>query len=473
MLDLSKVKTIHMIGIKGVGMAMLAEYLKARGKTVTGSDVAERFMTDRALERAGIPVRAGFDPGAIPADADLIVYSTAYTKETNAELERAFAGKTPVIPYAEALGAVFGGNYGIAVAGSHGKTTTAAWLAFVLERAGKRPSAMIGAFIPQFGGMGLQGDSSLLVVEADEYQNKLRFLKPKALILTAIDHDHPDYFPTPESYAAVFFEFLAALPKSGVAVVNFDDPAIKRTARVNCRGKVVSYALDDSADFIGFNLKSVGDRQYFSVKLGVGPDDDPSDASELSLGDFAIRLSGRHNVSNALAVIALSLELGVDLSVVRGALEEYTGAARRLEILGEYRGAVLVDDYAHHPTEIRATIAAARERFPGKRLRVVFHPHTYSRTKAFFTGFVTSFRGAYELMVLDIYGSAREQAGGVTSAELVAAIGADPGTAAPAKHIPTIAACAAYLKETAGPGDVILLMGAGDVFRIGEELVGK
>lgn len=477
-MDLSKIKKIYMIGVKGVGMTMLAEYFSAKGVEIIGSDTDEKFMTDKALGKAGVKVIEKFDKNNIPRDADLIIYSTSYSAETNEEVRTALEGKIKVLTYAEALAEVFNQKYGIAVVGSHGKTTTTAWLSFVMEKAGFFPSAMVGSFVPQFNGLSLAGKSDYLVIEADEYQNKLKYFNPKAVLLNNIDYDHPDFFANEDDYKNVFIEFIKKISKAGFLVANFDDPIIRKIAGVNCKGKVISYAIDETADYVAYDIKEQGGKQYFKVKLGV--DEDESN----DLGDFSISLSGKHNISNALAVIAASIELGIELVDIRKFLSEFTGTARRMEVMGEFRGATIIDDYAHHPTEIKATLAGARQTYKNKKIIVVFHPHTFTRTKALLDDFAKSFNDADEVIVLDIYGSAREnqaclrdataRQGGVHSRDLVAKIknqSASWRTKLKTNYIPTLKKCEEYLRENIERRDVVILMGAGDVFRIGGELV--
>lgn len=492
-MDLLKLKKIYMIGIKGVGMTMLAEFLAAKGLEVSGSDIGEKFMTDAVLEKAGIKVFEGFSEENIPKDAELIIYSTAYNIKNNVEVAAVLIPPSPFLKggkvktYAEALGEVFNQNYGIAVCGSHGKTTTTAWLGYVLEKAGKNPSVMVGSRVPQFGGASIAGKSDILVIEADEYQNKLQYFNPKGVLLNNIDYDHPDYFKTREDYENVFIEFVKKIPKKGFLVTNFDDENIFKVARVNCKGRVVGYSVDYAgpanppgplyqggdaqggnleADFIGYDIKQAGDRQFFKVKM-------KSEDGFDEIGDFTIKLAGMHNISNALAVIASAIEMEVGLMEIRKYLEEFTGTARRMEIMGKYRGAIIIDDYAHHPTEIKTTINGVRKIYNEQRLIVVFHPHTFTRTKALIDEFTQSFDEADELIVLDIYGSAREEQGGVHSRDIVAKIIRRGGQNSKIKtqYIPTLKECEEYLRANIGSRDVVLLMGAGDVFRIGENLV--
>jgi UDP-N-acetylmuramate--alanine ligase len=517
-MDLSKIKKIYMIGVKGVGMTMLAQYFSAKGVEIIGSDTDEKFMTDKALKKAGVKVIEKFDKNNIPKDADLIIYSTSYSAERNEEVKTALEGKTKVLTYAEALGDVFNQKYGIAVVGSHGKTTTTAWLGFVMEKAGLSPSVMVGSFVPQFDGLALAGKSDYLVVEADEYQNKLKYFNPKGVLLNNIDYDHPDFFANKEDYKNVFIEFIKKIPKTGFLIANFDDAIIRKVAGVhpvksgeagaeqfngvNCRGKVISYAINETADYVAYDIKSNnppsplyqgGVLQYFKVKLGVDEDGEETTGllrrsrqaprnDIMELGDFSIGLSGKHNISNALAVIAASIELGIELVDIRKYLSEFMGTARRMEIMGEFKGATIIDDYAHHPTEIKATLEGARQTYKDRKIIVVFHPHTFTRTKALLDDFSKSFNDADEVIVLDIYGSAREnqarlrdaiaRQGGVHSRDLVHKVKSQKSKVK-VEYISTLKECEEYLRENILRGDVVILMGAGDVFRIGENLISK
>ncbi|HTX86668.1 MAG TPA: UDP-N-acetylmuramate--L-alanine ligase [Candidatus Nanoarchaeia archaeon] len=519
-MDLAKIKKIYMIGIKGVGMTMLAQFLASKGYDVSGSDTAEVFMTDQVLARFGIKVNQGFNTDNLPAGADLIIYSSAYNAETNVEVARAMAGKIKTLTYAEVLGEIFNQMYGIAVCGSHGKTTTTAWLGYVLMKAGLKPNVLVGARVEQFDGAGTYGDSDYLVIEADEYQNKLKYYNPKAVLLNNIDHDHHDFFPTEESYVDAFVKFIEKIPKKGFLVTNFDDPIIAKIANVNCRGKIITYALNrEDVNFFAYDIKQQGLKQFFKVRYCENnnyPLERPAFAKATArqrvaaargtalsneaqpllkgldvvggvsvseteeLGDFSISLTGKHNVYNALAVIAASIELSVALKDIRTYLGEFSGTDRRAKILGKFNGATIIDDYGHHPTEIRATLAGLRAAYPDQKIIAVFHPHTFTRTKALLNEFAQSFSDADKVIVLDIYGSAREKHGGVSSLDLIEKMKEyEENKPAFAKatvgknfvHVHDLLECEKYLRETVERGQVIVLIGAGDVFRVGEALV--
>ncbi|MFH1662141.1 MAG: UDP-N-acetylmuramate--L-alanine ligase [Candidatus Falkowbacteria bacterium] len=465
-----KAQKIYMIGIKGVGMTMLAQFLAKNGNKITGSDIDEKFMTDKILKKSGAKVIEKFNAKNIPSDTDLIVYSSAYNIANNPEVEFALSQrKIKVLSYAPALAKIFNGKYGIAVTGSHGKTTTTAWLGYILEKAGKDPSVMVGSHVPQFEGASLSGKSNYLVIEADEYQNKLAYFHPKVVLLNNIDYDHPDYFKTKNEYKNVFIEFIKKIPKKGFLVANWDDNVIKKMMPIccgeNCGCKMITYGINRKANYIAQDIKHKNNKQYFSVKLRGDGD----------LGNFCIQLLGRHNIYNALAVIATCVELEVELTDIRKYLEEFSGTERRTEIIGEYKGATVFDDYAHHPTEVKATFSGISENYPKNKITVVFHPHTFSRTKALLEDFAKSFNNADEVIILDIYGSAREKHGGISSKDLVDRIKKQKDKNSKQKiiHISDFKKCEEYIRKNAKKNDVIILMGAGDVFKIGKTLIKK
>jgi len=473
-MDINKISKIHMIGIKGVGMSMLAQYLVLQGKKISGSDIPDTFMTDKVLKKLNIDIKEVFDSSNITSDLDLVIFSSAYSPDTNTELKTALDSKIKTISFAEALSSIFNSKHGIAVIGSHGKTTTTAWLGYVMKKSFMDPSVFVGSEVPQFGGLSIYGKSDYMVAEIDEYQNKLKYFQPKMVLLNNIDYDHPDFFPTEDEYKQVFIEFIKKIPSKGVLVANYDDDLIKKFAAVNCQANIITYAINESADYVAYDIKKIGSRQYFKVKLA--DNDEAENLGELDLGAFSILLSGNHNISNALAVIASSAEMGIELKYIRKYLEEFSGTARRMQILGKFHGATVIDDYAHHPTEIKTTLAGAKELYPDNKLVLVFHPHTFTRTKALLKDFSESFDEVDELIVLDIYGSAREVQGGVHSNDLIKATKEHfekIEKKIKVSHIPELTGCEEYLRENLTRDDVLILMGAGDVFRIGENLVSQ
>jgi UDP-N-acetylmuramate--alanine ligase len=352
----------------------------------------------------------------------------------------------------------------IAVCGTHGKTTTSALLADVLRAAGTDPSAVIGSEIRSWGGSALVGQGPYFVIEADEYQNKLALYQPLGVILTSVDWDHPDYFPTVAAYEAVFVDFLTRIPRHGFAVVAGDQARAEFLSR-DVAATRITYG------FLPTNMVR-------AVEYRVVPEAERTDGvlQEFSveyqgerLGPYQLRLAGRHNVENALAVIAVALHLKLDRLAVQQGIAAFTGTKRRFEYLGERHGALVYDDYAHHPAEIQATLAAFRDLYPTRRLFVVFHPHTFSRTKALLEEFATSFELADGVVILDIYGSARELQGGVSARELVDRI--NHYTPDKAAYAPDRAVLTAEIARDMQSNDVIITMGAGDVWQVAEAIL--
>lgn len=470
----AKNRNIYLIGAKGVGMTMLAQFLAAQGNKIYGSDITDVFLTDKVLRDAKIKVFSPFAPENIPSPLDLIIYSSAYNEKNNPEL--AFIKNNParfknvrLLPYAAALGEVFNQYYGIAVCGSHGKTTTSAWLGYVLWQSGKQPSVLVGSRVPQFKGSSLKGAGKYFVAETDEYQNKLQYFRPRGIVLNNIDYDHPDFFKTPASYTKAFADFLKKILVNGFLVINKRDDKSQKIKKY-CAGKIITYdlvtgAYGAGADYLAYDLRLSNGRQIFKLSY-QGRD----------LGEFKINLWGEHNVLNALAVIAAARQLGVKDVDLKKHLLGFKGTERRAQVLGRYHGALIIDDYGHHPTEIQTTIKGLRAHYPEKKLITVFHPHTFTRTKALFKDFVRSFSLTDKLIILDIYGSAREKKGGTSSRKLRAAIikfNQANSLKQPVLYIPTIKAVTDYLCSNLKSSDIVLLLGAGDVFRVADGLLKK
>jgi UDP-N-acetylmuramate--alanine ligase len=491
-MDLKTAKKIYFIGIKGVGMTAIAQVLKLRGADVVGSDTHEKFFTDEVLTKSGIKFYEGFDAAHLAAEKpDLVIYSTAYTDE-NVELATARKSGVAILSYPEALGQILKEGFGIAVCGTHGKTTTTAMLGFVLQELGADPTVIVGSAVPQLGGNARAGRGEHVVIEADEYQNKFLYFYPQAIVLTSAEYDHPDFFKTEEDYFDAFRKFVAKIPADGFLVACADDKNVKEIS-ASPPGKIISYGLS-----AGDWQAKINPSPSLPLEKGEGGVSFEVLEKGESRGIFKIKLLGNHNVANALAVIAVAKELGFDLGKIREALEKFSGAVRRFEIKGEAAGVLVIDDYGHHPTEIRVTLEAARQKYPDKKIWCVFHPHTFTRTKALLSDFSKSFGAADKTIVIDIYGSAREVTGGVSSQDLVELInGVTPcvafarSEATPprrgvsltrsaikkegkdALYIPTIKEAADFLVREVKNGDVVITMGAGDVWRVGELLLEK
>ena len=456
----NQAKRIYFIGLKGVGMTALAQLLKSRGVQVWGSDTEEQFFTDKVLAAAGIECEIGFSAKHLDRPIDLVIRSSAYSDD-QVEVKAAKEKKIPVLSYAEALGELTAEYKSVAVCGSHGKTTISAMLAHVLKQANLSPSAIVGSAVPQFGGNALVGSGELLVFEADEYQNKLQYFSPQSVILTSIDWDHPDFFPSADDYFATFVTFLKKIPTDGFVVACYDSDNVKEA--VDKAGlspeQILTYGLTD------------GRLQMVRMWLDEGRWHFSATDGEEYLGEFWLKLVGSHNVANALAVIACARRLGVDLEAIRTGLASFEGTARRFENKGKLtNGITVVDDYAHHPGEIKATLKAARAFYPYKNIRCVFQPHTFSRTQALLADFGKSFAETDEVIVLDTYTSAREKTGEVTSAQLVEEIKKNHTNVI---YKPTISEAVNYLMETTNRNNLVLTMGAGDVWQVGDKLIEK
>ena len=456
MLDLSKIKKIYFIGIKGSGMVALVEILNRWGFDVTGSDTQEKFFTEDILKKKlFVKYHEGFSEDHITNDIDLVVYSTAYNETNNEEWKAAKYKSLPMLSYPEMLGELFNRKYGIAVAGTHGKTTTTAMLAEIFLEADFDPTAVVGSLVKQWRGSALAGRSEFMIIEADEYQDKLQHYNPQAVILTSADWDHPDFFKTYEEYKKVFEKFVEKIPRHGFLIVSADRTETLEIAKY-AKCKVITYGFSPESNLKIKNHRLVDGRQIFSLSL-----------NNREFGEFTLEIPGVHNVLNAAAAVAMSYQFSAKLDKIKEALANFEGTSRRFEYIGERSGAILIDDYGHHPEEIKATLRAAREFFPKRRIWCVFHPHTFTRTKALLSEFSQSFEDADRVIVLDIYGSARETQGGVHSRDLVEQAKKYHRNV---EYIATIPEAIEYLADKIGKEDLVIAMGAGNVWEVVEGL---
>lgn len=426
-MDLSKIKKAYFIGIKGVGMTALAQILQSQGIEVLGSDTKEKFFTDQVLKRLKIRVIEGFDKKNIPFDVDLVIVSAAYLSQgvKNSEVDQVKKQGLPLLTYAQILGQLFQEKYGLAVAGTHGKSTITAMLGLVLEEAGFDPTVIVGTRVIQWQSNARVGHSRYLVAEADEYRNNFLHYSPQVLILTSLEYDHPDFFKDFQEYQETFQQLVQKIPASGFIVANGQDNHVKEVIKkAKCR--VV---------------------EYFPDRLKI-----------------KLKVPGQHNLWNASAAMTTALELGVKPKTIKKALADFQGTSRRFEIKGQSKGILLIDDYAHHPTEIQVTLKAAKEFYPQKKIWAVFQPHTFSRTEALLKDFGSAFEQADQVIILDICGSAREKSGQVHAQDLVREIRKYKNSKV--KYIPTIKETAEYLKKRAQTGQIVLTMGAGDVWKL-------
>jgi UDP-N-acetylmuramate--alanine ligase len=447
-----RIQHIHLVGIGGAGMSGIAEVLLTLGYKVTGSDLQES-ETVRRIRDLGGTVFIGHDAAHI-GDAQVVVVSSAVSP-ANPEVVAAKAKVVPVIPRAEMLAELMRLKYGVAVAGAHGKTTTTSLVAHVLAEGGLDPTVVIGGKVNALGSHARLGRGELLVAEADESDGSFLKLSPAVVAVTNIDREHLDHYKTVEKLCEAFVEFINKVPFYGLAVLCADDPHLsKLIPRVTKRYQ--TYGLTAPADMVGTDIKvCVGAAEFSAQFRGEG------------LGRFRVAMPGVHNVRNALAAIAVGMELGVPVPQIAHALEGFTGVERRFQVLGEKGGITVVDDYGHHPTEIRATLAAAKDGW-GRRLVVLFQPHRYTRTRDLLDEFATAFGQADRLFLTDIYPAGEVPLPGVTGERLAEAIrdaGGPPPTFVPRKD-QLVEAVLPHLKA----GDLVVAMGAGDIGKIGRAL---
>jgi UDP-N-acetylmuramate--alanine ligase len=456
---------IHIIGVAGSGMSAIARVLLGRGYVVSGSDLQANDLS-ADLARSGVTLFIGHTAENI-SGADLVVASSA-VPDSNPEVMAARATGTPVINRADLIGELMVGTIGIAVAGSHGKTTTTGMIAHILIEAELDPTVILGGVLPEMGGNGRFGEGPYFVVEADEYGFMFLGLRPEMAVITNIEHDHPDLFPTAEGYRAAFRDFAHLLPAGGRLIVCADDPgSVELLSELNLPGvELTTYGLNGTVAA----GPQVGEKVHFRATdyrpNQAGGTDFVVAQGGQTMGLARLRVPGLHNVRNALAAIVVGLDLQIDFGQICKALSTFGGVQRRFQVLGEAGGVTIIDDYAHHPTEIRATLAAARQRYPGRRLWAVWQPHTYSRTRLLADQFAGSFDDADRVIALDIYRSRESDDLGVGTETVLGMM-----NHADARHIPAQADAATYLLERIHPDDVVLTLSAGDGNRVGQTLL--
>jgi UDP-N-acetylmuramate--alanine ligase len=442
---------LHLVGIGGSGMSAIGRVLLGRGFIVSGSDRQLNQLT-ADLEAGGATIYEGHRPENV-AGADTLVISSAVTAD-NPEVVAARQFGIPVLKRSDLLGQLMAGTIGIAVAGTHGKTTTTGLIAAILLEAEVDPTVVLGGTLPSLGSNGRYGDGAYFVVEADEYDHMFLGLRPEVALITNIEHDHPDIFPTPESYLAAYHAFAHSLPTGGRLIICLDDPGARTLlAQLTLPGvEITTYGLGDSETDEQPDYRALDRRPN-----ALGGTDFLVEQDGQIIGLARLRIPGEQNVRNALAAIIVALDLAIDFIVIRRALAAFGGVDRRFQVIGEAGGVVVIDDYAHHPTEIRATLAAARQRYPGRRLWAVWQPHTYSRTRLLQEAFANSFQQADHVIALDIYRSRELPDTSITTGDVLAMM-AHPR----AVHIPERRDAADYLLAHIQPGDVIMTLGAGD-----------
>ncbi len=444
-----KTRQIHFVGIGGIGMSGIAEVLLNLGYAVSGSDLALSEMT-RRLQDGGATIFQGHDAAHV-AGADVVVTSSA-VKPDNAEVLIARERRIPVIPRAEMLAELMRMKYGVAVAGTHGKTTTTSLIATILAQGGLDPTVVIGGRLNSLGGNAQLGQGDYLVAEADESDGSFLLLSPTIGVVTTVDAEHLDFYRDLSAIQDAFVQFVNRVPFYGCSVICLDQPHIQSLVP-RMKKRYVTYGMISQADYVVRDIDFVGTRSRFEVYHG-----------REHLGPFALNLPGIHNVYNALAAIAVARELEVDLPTIAEALDAFSGIHRRFEIVGKREGVTVVDDYGHHPEEIRQTLRAARAVWPDARLTVVFQPHRYTRTHALQDDFYTAFYEADTLILLDIYAASETPIPGVSSESLYAGIKAHGHRRV--LYMPAHDDILRWLQDEMGNGDVLMTLGAGDVWKL-------
>lgn len=469
---MKKIKSIHFVGIKGVGIAPLAIIAKEAGFFVSGSDIEEEFITSESLMKAKIKPLVGFSREHIQ-NADLVIATGAHGGLENVEVLEAKKREIAVWTQGQAVGEfmkgeIFGRKFlGISVAGSHGKTTTTAILATILKEGNLDPSFLIGTGdTPSLSSSGHFGKGKYFIAEADEYATEPKYDKtskflwqyPQMAIFTNIEFDHPDIFTSLDQIRNNFQAFASQLPESGILIACGDDPQIKMLL-YKYKGRKITFGFSPSNDYVIKKITTAEAKTFFWVN-----------AYSTSLGEFSLNLSGEFNAINALGAIISAIELGLSIQKIKVGLQKFTGSKRRFEYIGKLTtGALVFDDYAHHPTEIKKTLKAFRQSFPKSKIVCIFQPHTYSRTKVLFDDFVHSFSDADAVILSDIYPSFREKEDKTVSSKLlvdkIVPIHKD------VIYLPKSDNVVKYIDQKRYGEDVLIItMGAGDIYKITQNL---
>jgi len=468
--DLFGVKKVHFIGVGGIGLSAIAKLMNAQGKTVSGSDANESEIT-ADLKKAGVKIFIGQKAENLADDTELVIYTLAIPA-SNPERSKAEKMAIPLLTYPEALGILFNDKYGIAICGTHGKSTTTSMASLVLTDGGLDPSVVVGSKVPAFGGNlrigSLPAGGKYFVIEACEYERAFLEYWPKIVVLNNIELDHTDYYKDIEDYRSAFAEFVGHLSEEGVLILNGDDKQVKnlklKVKSQNAKLKIIQFGFGENNDIKGCDIKIKEGKNKFKINY-KGKD----------LGEFTLKIPGKFNVYNALAAIAVGLHLGIDAEKIKKTLADFGGIWRRFEIKGEYRGATIISDYAHHPTAVRSTIEAAREFYPGRRIFAVFQPHQHNRTKMLYQDFLKSFGSADALIlaeIFDVAGREEKKDQNVSSQRLAEDIRKRNKKLAPnIFYAENLEETRKLIDEKIKAGDVLLIMGAGDIYKTADSLV--
>jgi UDP-N-acetylmuramate--alanine ligase len=451
---MQRIKNIHLVGVGGCGMSGIAKILHEMGYKVSGSDLKEGPNTIR-LKDLGVRIHIGHD-AANMRDADLLIYSSAVSPD-NAELKEATAKGIPIIKRAEMLARIMDQSQNrIAVAGTHGKTTTTAMIAKMLDSGKFTPTFFIGCDMDYLEGNARLGNGKFAVAEADESDSSFLFLSPTVAVITNIEDDHMERFGSMEALTETFEEFARRVPKDGLILVDATNH-YNRELMKKVKARFITYGLQGEVDFSAENLRFRQFSSQFSM-LKAGK----------KVGEVELSVPGWQNVLNSLPVFAIGLEFGLDFNSIAGALRTFVGARRRFQTMGEFENILVVDDYAHHPTEIRATLAAARSGWPKHRIVCIFQPHRYTRTLLLKDQFGKAFADADKVIITDIYAASENPIPGISGETIVERI-RDKDVV----YIPRKEKVAEYLLQEIQDNDLVLTLGAGDIYTVGKEVLAR
>lgn len=452
---INKKKRVHFVGIGGIGMSGVARVLLETGYKVSGSDLESSDLTN-AIESLGGKIFKSHKSSNVPADAGVLVYSSSISKD-NPEIREALKRKIRIVHRAEMLGELFNKKKGIGVTGTHGKTTTTSLISVILEDLGCDPTVVIGGEIERFGGNAKSGNGKYFVAEADESDSSFLRLRPFYAVLTNIEMEHVDHFHTLDAVKSAYRAFIDNIRRGGTVFYNYDDTNTRAVLK-GFSQNTVSFGFSGDADIHALDIKMDGFRTSFKCVY-----------KGLILGEVKLKIPGRHNVLNALAAILVGLKLGLEFDAIAGSIKDFTGTKRRFQLRLEKDGVMLIDDYAHHPTEIRAVLDACRN-WKGKRIIVIFQPHRYTRTLFLADEFGKCFSGADKLILTDIYAASERPIKGVSIKNIYDRVKKNAPRDVVIMKKEKIAD---YVIEIKKPGDMILVLGAGNIKKVADELCGK
>ncbi|MBI5124100.1 MAG: UDP-N-acetylmuramate--L-alanine ligase [Candidatus Omnitrophica bacterium] len=445
-------KNIHFVGIGGIGMSGVAIVLLKMGYNVTGSDITSNNLTEKLL-KAGAKIFKGHNAYSLPPDTEVVVYSSSIN-DSNPEIAQARARNIPVVKRAGALGEILNKKKGIAITGTHGKTTTTSLISVMLENCGLDPTAIIGGEVSSFGGNAKYGTGEYCVAEADESDGSFLYLKPLYSVITNIEMEHVDYYKTLDDAIASYCAFANNTKKTGALFYNYDDENIKKVM-MNFNGAKESFGFSKEADIYPYEIKM---NEFNSSYLPVYKNE--------VFGKVFLKIPGRHNILNSLAAILTGFKIGLPFDKIARSIQDFTGTKRRFHLRADSDGVMLIDDYAHHPTEIRAVLEACRN-WKDKRVIVIFQPHRYTRTKFLTEEFGRCFNGADKLILTDIYAASEEPIEGVSVENIYDRVKAHGISDVAVMKQEAIADHIMALRQ---PGDMILVLGAGDIKEVADEL---